>query len=328
MTAPNHPDAEHRLTDEAAAAVAFRDPDDLPLLYRCANTSSMLAQRRFFRALRLRLAGLLGAVVGAALTSWTVAGVNVGGLIALVSFAVALAAELYVAIVRPERAWYEGRAAAESAKTLAWRYMVRGESFEDIDDPRADRLFTSELREVLRCMDLTLDAADARGAQITDAMRVIRGAAFPTRRTLYLEQRIEDQKAWYSRKEKLNATRGHQWLVATITLEILGLLGGAVWAFTEVSFDFIGVFAALAATITAWSQAKQHQTLATAYGITAQELGMVLTEAESVTSEADWATFVGESEEAISREHTLWRASRGIRPRATPQVTPGPPPAG
>jgi len=28
--------------------------------------------------------------------------------------------------------------------------------------------------------------------------------------------------------------------------------------------------------------------------------------------EDEWATFVNESEEAISREHTLWRASRGV----------------
>ena len=29
----------------------------------------------------------------------------------------------------PLTTWYEGRAAAESAKTLAWRYMVRAEPF-------------------------------------------------------------------------------------------------------------------------------------------------------------------------------------------------------
>ena len=293
--------------------------DDLPLLYRSASHTSQTAQRRFLAALRLRLGGLLGAVAGATLTAWTVSGINVGGLIALVSFALALGAELYVAINRPERTWYEGRAAAESVKTLAWRYMVRGESFADIDDPEADRTLQREITGILNGLDLELGGIEAHGPQITDAMRTIRRADYQTRRGLYLAERIRAQEQWYSRKQNWNAQRSHQWLIATIVFEFLGLLGGAVWAFTEISFDFIGVFAALAATATAWTQAKQYQTLATAYGITAQALSMVLSEATFVTNEADWADFVGESEEAISREHTLWRASRGLRVRTLPR---------
>ena len=304
---------------QATPPASFNGREDLPLLYRSASHTSQTAQRRFLAALQLRLGGLLGAVVGATLTAWTVAGVNVGGLVAFVSFAVALAAELYVAINRPERTWYESRAAAESVKTLAWRYMVRGESFANIDDPEADRVLQREITGILNGLDLELGGVEAHGPQITEAMRTIRRSDYQTRRDLYLAERIRAQEQWYSRKQDWNAHRGHQWLIATIVFEFLGLLGGAVWAFTEISFDFIGVFAAIAATITAWTQAKQYQTLATAYGITAQELSMELSEAELVTTEADWADFVGESEEAISREHTLWRASRGLRVRTLPR---------
>lgn len=305
--------------EEATPSATFRGPDDLPLLYRCASHTSLTAQHRFFGALRLRLGGLLGAVAGATLIASTMAGINVGGLIALVSFAVALAAELYVAIAGPERTWYEGRAAAESVKTLAWRYMVRGESFDDIEDREADRILQREIMGILNGLDLDLGlgGVEAQGPQVTEAMRAIRRSDYQTRRQLYLAERIRGQEQWYSQKQGWNAKRGHQWLIATIVFEFLGLLGGAAWAFTDISFDFIGVFAAFAATITAWTQAKQYQTLATAYGITTQELAMVLSEAELVTSEADWAAFVGESEEAISREHTLWRASRGLQVRPT-----------
>lgn len=308
-------DGRQHPAEQTTPPTTFRGSDDLPLLYRCASHTSLTAQHRFLLALRLRLGGLLGAVAGAALPACTVAGINVGGLIALVSFAVALAAELYVAITRPERTWYEGRAVAESVKTLAWRYMVRGESFEDIDDPEADRILQREITGILNGVDLELGVVEATGPQVTEAMRAVRRSDYQTRRQIYLEQRIRDQEEWYSRKQAWNAQRGHRWLITTIMFEFLGLLGGAVWAFADVSFDFIGVFAAFAATITAWVQAKQYQTLATAYGITTQELGMVLSEAELVTSEAGWADFVGESEEAISREHTLWRASRGLRVR-------------
>lgn len=47
-----------------------------------------------------------------------------------------------------------------------------------------------------------------------------------------------------------------------------------------------GKRAAAAATVTAWVQAKQYQNLATAYGVTAQELAAVASEVEVMTDEA------------------------------------------
>ena len=88
-------DGRQHPAEQTTPPTTFRGSDDLPLLYRCASHTSLTAQHRFLLALRLRLGGLLGAVAGAALPACTVAGINVGGLIALVSFAVALAAELY-----------------------------------------------------------------------------------------------------------------------------------------------------------------------------------------------------------------------------------------
>ena len=77
---------------------------------------------------------------------------RVGGVIAFVAFAVALGAELVLAIGRPERIWYEGRAAAESAKTLAWRYMVHGKTFEMGGQDR-DRKLLDKLNDVLNELD-------------------------------------------------------------------------------------------------------------------------------------------------------------------------------
>jgi hypothetical protein len=45
--------------------------------------------------------------------------------------------------------------------------------------------------------------------------------------------------------------------------------------------------------------------------VTSQELAAVATAHELATDEKEWASFVAEAEGAISREHTLWRASRG-----------------
>jgi SMODS and SLOG-associating 2TM effector domain 3 len=124
-----------------------RDPEDLPALYQSTNQQSLRAQRSFLMWFKVRLGGLLLAAIGGGV-AWTVHDFRVGGAVAFVAFAVALAAELVLATQRSDRVWYEGRAAAESAKTLSWRYMVHGESFEaSAHDP--DARFLAELDDIL-----------------------------------------------------------------------------------------------------------------------------------------------------------------------------------
>lgn len=294
---------------------SLRDPEDFPALYKSADKTSLRAQARFLLALKVRLGGLLLAALGGAI-SWSAGSVQVGGLVALLAFLAALGSELYSAIARPDKAWYEGRAAAESVKTLAWRYAVRGESFEDAQDPETDSRFLADLGEILQDLDaLELTVDDSMARQISEQMRLVRAQDFRIRRQLYLVGRIRDQQGWYARKAQFNADRSNQWLIAGIVAECLGVVGGALRAFGGLDIDLLGLFAAAAATIAAWVQAKQHQTLSTAYGVTAQELASVASEGEAVVDEGSWGRFVGEAEEAISREHTLWRASRGIRVR-------------
>jgi hypothetical protein len=138
---------------------------------------------------------------------------------------------------------------------------------------------------------------------------------FDSRRQFYLEGRILDQQGWYSRKAKWNKARASRWLIVSFVFEITGVVGGALRAFGVLDLDLLGLLAAAAATVAAWVQSKQYDTLATAYGVTALELASVASEAEAVATEETWGHFVGGAEEAISREHTLWRASRGLRIR-------------
>lgn len=261
-------------------------------------------------ALRLRLGGLLFAALGAAF--FLTAGIpEFAGWAALTGFLLALCAELYTAIAKPDRRWYQGRAAAESAKTLAWRYAVCGDRFE-AEASGVDRVFVNELREILKDLrDLDLSSATNATEQITPRMRELRARSFEDRKRVFAEGRIEDQRGWYARKSQWNAVRLQRWTVAVITAEGLGVLGGVLVVAYSWSIDLVGLLAAVAAAITAWVQAKQHGNLATAYGITSQELASIYSTIASV-SEAEWPEFVGQSEEAISREHTLWRATRGV----------------
>jgi len=296
-------------------SVTVDRPADFPALFRSADRESLRAQRSYLRSLRVRLGALLVAAFGGALTLTTAAGLQIGGGLAFLAFACALGAELFLATTSPLATWYEGRAAAESAKTLAWRYMVRGEPFE-VDEPDVDKQFLAQTHSLLQDLQsLSLGTGEPDAHQITDRMRQIRALDFEERRQIYLVDRIADQQRWYSEKARWNDRRARSWVLVSIVLEIAGLIGGALKAFGWINFDLLGFLAAAAGCVMAWIEAKQHRNLATAYGIASQELASIATELPMVSSEERWAALVGQAEEAISREHTLWRASRGLSDR-------------
>jgi hypothetical protein len=296
-------------------SVTIDGPADFPALFRSADRESERAQRSYLRSLRVRLGALLVAAFGGALTLTTAGGFQVGGGLAFLAFACALGAELFLATTSPLTTWYQGRAAAESAKTLAWRYMVRAEPFEG-ETADVDKQFLSQTHSLLQDLQsISLSTAEPDAQQISDKMRQIRAMDFEERRKVYLADRIADQQRWYSEKARWNDRRARTWVLVSIVLEIAGLLGGALKAFGLVNFDLLGFLAAAAGSVLAWIEAKQHRNLATAYGIASQELTSIATELLTVNSEQRWAAFVAQSEEAISREHTLWRASRGLSDR-------------
>jgi SMODS and SLOG-associating 2TM effector domain 3/SMODS and SLOG-associating 2TM effector domain 1 len=296
-------------------SVTIDGPADFPALFRSADRESQRAQRSYLTSLRVRLGSLVVAAFGGALTLTTAGGFQVGGGLAFLAFACALGAELFLATTSPLTTWYEGRAAAESAKTLAWRYMVRAEPFE-VDDVDVDKQFHAQTYSLLQDLrSISLGTEEPAAQQITDKMRHVRALDFNERRQVYFADRIADQQRWYSEKARWNDRRARGWVLVSIVLEIAGLIGGALKAFGWINFDLLGFLAAAAGGVMAWIEAKQHRNLATAYGIASQELASIASELPTLHNEERWAAFVAQAEEAISREHTLWRASRGLSDR-------------
>jgi SMODS and SLOG-associating 2TM effector domain 3/SMODS and SLOG-associating 2TM effector domain 1 len=283
-----------------------------PALYLAADRNSMDGQRRFLNATRLRLAMLVVAA-GFGMFTWRRAGGDLAGIGAAVAFVVALLAELYLLQARPDRLWYDGRAVAESAKTLTWRYLVGGSPFgrHEVSEREAERLLLDRFRQITR---------DIRGAhlvpvsgdtdQIGPALREVRALSLDQRRELYRSERIDGQQAWYARSARWNERRATQWSLVLTSLEALGLTGGVLKATGALRIDLLGFGSALVAAGVAWVQAKQHQNLANAYAVASQELSAISGQIDWSASERDWAHFVDQAEEAVSREHTLWRASR------------------
>lgn len=298
----------------AEATSDLVDPEDFPALYQSANLASLKGQTRFLRYFRARLLALLVASLGG-VVAWRVGGISPGAAVGVLAFMCALAVEFLLSVEKPERLWYQGRAAAESAKTLTWRFVVGGGAFEASKSLQlAQRQLIDELANLLQDLEgLNLIDSDTSSEQISAKMISLRALPFDERKDLYKRGRIEDQRSWYAKKAVWNAKRTHSWEIVVIVCEFCGILFGTLNVFGVLQFSLLGILSAIAAATVAWVQAKQHRNLSTAYAITSQELASIAAELDLVEGEEAWSSFVDHAEEAISREHTLWRASRGIK---------------
>lgn len=286
---------------------------DLPGVWRDADTSSLSAQNLTLRLTRAKVGGGVFAALGGALT-WQLGRVDLAAVMILIGFSVALGCEVTAALCKPEQKWYDGRAVAESAKTLAWRYAIGADPFPS-DMPRADA--HDLLRR--RLSDITREVSDVvvfetSDVIVTPRMDELRTAAFPVRRDAYVDGRTIDQKKWYARKAEFNRKRGQIWRVVLVLAEVTAVMLALGKLFGNWQIDFAGLFAAFIGAGAAWVAVKQFAPLASAYSVATAELGIQANRLRSVEEER-WAFVVADAEEAISREHTTWLASRtSIRP--------------
>ncbi|MFD0382931.1 DUF4231 domain-containing protein [Streptomyces stramineus] len=100
------------------------------MVFQAADTASLAGQRSYMTGTKWRLLlAVLAAALAAVDMTTAVAAV-------LLAFLATVCLEVWMLAERPERAWYDGRALAESTKTLAWRYAVGGEPFSaDLPGP-------------------------------------------------------------------------------------------------------------------------------------------------------------------------------------------------
>ncbi|MGH3717068.1 MAG: DUF4231 domain-containing protein [Micromonosporaceae bacterium] len=286
---------------------------DLPSTFRAADASSLAGQRAAVRWRATQLMLLLAAAVAGVLSWQLTARLDLATVAAAGAYAAALVCERARVQRNPEREWYRGRAGAESVKTLAWKYAVGGEPFV-AGAPDADATFHDSLRGVTASLaEVDWISDDPDPVQITPAMRELRAAPLAERREAYRRDRIADQRAWYA-GNAAGARRGaRRWSTVVTVATSIGLIGAAVKAFGGPGLNFLGVASACAAAAAAWTQFRQHESLASAYGVAARELALIEDQVAGCEDETTWARLVKESEEAISREHTMWAARRDIR---------------
>lgn len=283
---------------------------DLPPFFASADEASGSAQKATLWSSRLRLGGTVFAALGASYSLF-VGKVDVWAAVALLGFVLALGSEIYITLVRPERDWYQARAGAESVKTLSWRYAVGADPFFlSLDPSEARTLFRSRVSQVAHQVAQAVSVPTGDGSSPTAAMNALRASDLDTRRSVYLRDRTEAQRDWYTRKAKANRRAAAWWRTLLLSAEAVAVALAAGRLFGGWTFDLAGILAAAIGAGAAWLALKQHVTLRAAYALTAAELEKQMTSLLAADA-SEWPESVADAEEAISREHTMWLASRG-----------------
>lgn len=287
--------------------------DQLPALYRDADAASLTAQHQFLGATATILGcSVIAAVFGAVDDDWA-------GWISAIAFAGALAASFALLQLNPEKSWYDGRAVAESVKTLAWQYAVGGGDFalgptaDQLGSERdADFRFLNAIQEVRGGLGNAVPVPQGPMTQVSERMRALRRSSFEERRHAYLVYRIDDQANWYSTKSRQDVTLRLVWGGFGALFQALGLAGAVAKGTGAVHFDVLGIAAAAALAVAGWMRAKDYGELARAYAVAASELGDAKLVLEGAATEIAWSEAVHDAEAAISREHTRWAARRHL----------------
>ncbi|MCB8877590.1 DUF4231 domain-containing protein [Acidisoma silvae] len=215
--------------------------------------------------------------------------------------------------LKPEQDWYKGRALAESIKTSCWRYCMRAEPFADAHSvliPRSE--FRNYLRAILesnRHIGDRLPPDKAAADQITQTMEVTRSLSLEERKSVYQKHRIAEQRKWYAKKASANKSASKRWFfVAGCAYAIA--LGLVIFRIVYNSVDVwpIEPVIVVASSIIGWTQVKKFNELASSYTLTAHEIGILQGKIDEVTDETSLSSFINESEQAFSREHTQWVA--------------------
>lgn len=281
---------------------------DFPGLYQSADTLSGNAQKYFFGALFSNLLLLVLAAFASVINypHW------IAALIQCLLLLLALASSVLLAWKRPEKLWYSGRAVAESIKTMTWRYVSRAEPFDKSDD-ESRSLLISRLRDVVQQNPGISNQliSHASAPQVTDTMTQMRAEAFHQRRETYIEDRINDQLKWYNRKATFNSTAAKFFFAGLIIANLIAL-GCAASKIANPQFQYFptDVFITVAASILTWMQAKRFTELSASYALTANEIALIREEAFQLGTDEELSKFVGDAENAFSREHTQWEARK------------------
>lgn len=278
-----------------------------PALYGAADNASNRAQATLLLSYKAN-AALLVVAAAVALFSGTQALAIVSALL----FVASLAAHVFAETRGFQKKWYQARALAESVKTTTWRFMMNADPFSG--EPRDYEVFRDRLHEMLAqnegiASELSGEWADKD--QITTAMADAHSAPFASKHAFYLEARIDEQRTWYAEKARANKQSSQNYFGGVciiygiaITLVLVRI------AYPSLELLPIEALAVVASSLIGWTQLRRFDDLASAYSLTAHEVGIIRSRFTDIVDSVALGQFVSDAENAFSREHTQWAARR------------------
>jgi hypothetical protein len=282
----------------------------LPGLYKSSNKASLDAQSNYFFGLKSYLILL----IIAALISFLWPKDVIAAILSAVLFLITLFILMGLKYYKPDDRWYNGRAVAESVKTRSWRWAMRAEPYQDCSNVEiVSKQFINDLKSILhqnRSLSESLPPEEGLQAPISNTMSKIRGLTTTERLEIYKEQRIDDQAKWYSLNSIENKKKAKNLFIASIILHSIAILMLLYRIKDPLMGLPIEVLATAAGAVLTWLQAKKHNELISSYSLTAHEIVLIKGEALSIRTEEELSTFVLDSENAFSREHTQWTARK------------------
>ncbi len=278
------------------------------------DEAAIKTQRKHYRVLKLQtvvlllVAGISSLSLPASLTATRAIGFGI--LVVLILLVNSIAQ-----IRKYDRRWFACRAVAESVKVQTWRFVMRADPYTgDSDFQSLIGNFVDDIMQSLKSQPeaiLEVGSQPVERTQITRFMEETRKKSLDERRRFYVEQRIQDQKVWYSKKASQNSKAEARWFVFSFAMQALSAIVAFVLVFySTIQVNPVGLITTAAMAGISWTNARSHRELSQSYGLVAQELAGLEAKASEVASEESLGKFVIEVERTISREHTLWKARR------------------
>ena len=214
--------------------------------------------------------------------------------------------------------WFDTRAIAESIKMITWHYIMAVEPYPStLSQEDVDKKFVTNVDEILEARpnvrSIITSSAPYCNNQISDQMRKIRKLNITERIKIYANQRIKDQRTWYKTKTIYNKKRERFWFIAILVCEGLAIIWGVVGYITyniNSYFAPVGVFTTLTGNMYAWTEIKKYREVSQSYAIAELELASIEALGIHVKDEESLFKYVANTENTISREHSMWLAKR------------------
>ncbi len=285
------------------------DRNDYPYLYRAADELALNYQKRHFYLL---ISYLVLLILGVLIPLFSNG--NWINLIVLLIFIISAIIYIISKIWNPLNLWYNGRAVAESVKSMTWKWMMSAEPYQYRPRENNQRKFKEDLKELLRQNEILFNHyqnEDNNFYTISDKMQNVRSMQTAEKLSFYNKNRVEDQLKWYRKKAKKQNLFFYLFsgIVGAFYLVIIIFM---VCKIFEPSKEFpIDLCSTIIAALVAWIEAKNYNDQASAYSLTVNEISIIhSTELTGQVAEEELSEYVINSENAFSREHTQWLARK------------------